>query len=202
MKKCAIVGAGEFAAARFNKGSYDFIIAADGGYEALLQIGVTPDVLIGDMDSLSVHLPSAVKTVRHPVKKDKTDMQLALEYAEKLGYTDFDIYGGTGGRQDHTFANYCLQYGAKLRGLNTKLISRDCYSLMVKDETVQLCGRVGAGASVFAFGDGATVSIRGLLYEGESIRLTPDFALGVSNSFKEEQAELNVLGAVLVIIEF
>ncbi|MBR2432244.1 MAG: thiamine diphosphokinase, partial [Clostridia bacterium] len=75
MKTCYIVGAGEFYG-EFTPDSDDLVIAADGGYDSLLNRGIRPDVLIGDLDSIK-EMPNGIELIRHPVKKDETDMHLA-----------------------------------------------------------------------------------------------------------------------------
>ena len=71
---CYIVGAGDFSE-RITPRAYDTVIAADGGYESLMRIGVRPDLLIGDLDSLGYE-PNDVEILRYPVEKDETDTAL------------------------------------------------------------------------------------------------------------------------------
>jgi len=107
-KRCYIAGAGEFCESALPDNG-DYIIAADGGYAALASRGITPDLVIGDFDSLAPGLLSAVSdhpnVIRSSAEKDDTDMMLAVRYGLKQGYETFVINGGLGGRLDQTLAN-------------------------------------------------------------------------------------------------
>jgi thiamine pyrophosphokinase len=81
-------------------------IAADGGWDVACSLGVFPDTLIGDMDSI-VRPPEAAaapRVIRHPVHKDFTDTELALELAWQEGCDQTILFGGGGGRLDHLLA--------------------------------------------------------------------------------------------------
>jgi thiamine pyrophosphokinase len=202
MGVCYLVGAGDFYG-QITLRDGDLIIAADGGYDSLVLRGYTPDVLIGDFDSIMAELPSEIETVRHPKEKDETDMFLAYGEGVKRGYTEFVMLGATGGRLDHTYANLSLLLYAKERGHNITVMDEKSIILCLKNEAISLAGTKGASLSVFAIGGVARgVSIKGAKYEAESIELTPAFPLGVSNEFSDESARICVDdGALLVIAE-
>ena len=107
MKTCYIVGAGDFTSRGLAPAEGDLLIAADGGYDWLRQSRLTPDFLLGDLDSLGVlpSLPAKTKLLRYPVEKDDTDTALALEEGWNRGYRSFALYGCGGGRPDHFMAN-------------------------------------------------------------------------------------------------
>lgn len=223
---CYIVGAGDFYGS-FTPNGDDLVIAADGGYLALCERGIRCDILLGDMDSLaelgtspealssrfdasidkckkSETAPKSLPEIlKFKVEKDETDTHLAYLEGARRGYTTFYIFGGTGGREDHTFANYSLLLYGKNRGHSITLVGRNREFFVIKNESISVCGRVGADLSVFAFGGEARgVSIKGAKYEAEDVTLTPDFPLGVSNSFIGEEAALSVeCGALLVMVE-
>lgn len=200
MKTCYIVGAGEFYGG-FNPNKDDLVIAADGGYAALISNGITPDLVIGDMDSLT-EVPSEAEKIVYPVRKDDTDMRLAYLEGVKRGCSNFKIYGGTGGRSDHTYANYCLLYEAKCDGNAAVLYGKDEKIFVVKDECVSVCGKSGDYISVFAFGGVCRgVEIRGLSYELSDGVLMPGCALGVSNSFLDGEGKIGVAEGALIVIQ-
>ena len=202
MSVCYLVGAGDFYR-QITKEDGDVIIAADGGYDNLVAHGYTPDVLIGDLDSIRSALPDTVRTVRHPKEKDETDMLLAYLEGVRLGYTEFVMLGATGGRLDHTYANISLLLYAKDKGHNVTVMDERSIILCLKNESLTLTGKAGATLSVFAIGgDARGVSISGAKYEVEDTTLTPAFPLGVSNEFTDEPARLTVRdGALLIIAE-
>ena len=205
MRRCVIVGAGEVRC-RICVREGDLLIAADGGYDHLLRASLTPDILIGDFDSIAElpHLQN-VEIIRHPAEKDETDMYLAYRIGFERGCDEFYIYGGIGGREDHTFANYCLLLDAKNDKKQVYLVSDRYKIFVIKDEKISLEPNGEKTVSVFAFGsDAHGVTLRGLKYEAEGITLSHSFPLGVSNSFKKgtARAEISVEnGALLVMLE-
>ena len=104
---CAVVGSASFDAEHFlaerAAGRFACVLAADGGFAHLESIGVVPDVALGDFDSLG-YIPDAPCVVRHPVMKDATDLELALAWLWRKGYTSAVVYGALGGRLDQTLA--------------------------------------------------------------------------------------------------
>lgn len=200
MKKCYIVGAGDFTEP-FTPDVGDLVIAADGGYDSLLKFGIRCDLLIGDLDSIR-EKRAEVETIRHPVKKDETDMHLAYLEGRRRGYTEFLIYGGTGGREDHTFANYSLLLYIREDGGRATLFSPIGRVTVIRNEEATFFSRGGDHFSAFALGGEARgVSISGLLYECEGVTLTPSFPLAVSNSFIGKEARIRVeSGALLIMI--
>ena len=228
MKKCYIVGAGDFFGS-IDPCQDDLVIAADGGLDSLLKLGIVPDVIVGDFDSVEKNsgisaytdtraelsegaavvsekislFGKCVEIFRYPVMKDETDMYLAYEIGASRGYTEFELHGGVGGREDHTFANYCLLLRAKNDKNNLTLIGNGTKTFVLKNETKTIFGNEGATVSAFAFGGECQgVSIRGLKYEAESISLAPSRPLGVSNSFLSSgKGEIEVReGALLTVV--
>ena len=89
--------------------SGDMIIAADSGYNNAKLMGVRPDILLGDFDSLGENnIPSGIKTLKVPAEKDFTDTQLAVDTALKNGADEIIIIGGLDGRLDHTLSNLAI----------------------------------------------------------------------------------------------
>ena len=199
---CYIVGAGDFYG-QITKCEGDIIIAADGGYDSLVRHGYTPDVLIGDFDSILADVPEGIRTVTHPKEKDETDMFLAYYEGVKLGYSEFVLLGATGGRLDHTYANLSLLLYAKEKGHNVTVMDERSIIFCIRNEAITLAGNRGATLSVFAIGGEARgVSIKGAKYEVTGVTLSPAFPLGVSNEFTYLDARISVEdGALLVIAE-
>lgn len=197
---CYIVGASEIYGS-FSPCEGDLVIAADGGLDRLREFGITPNLIIGDLDSISGDLPEGIELLRHPIEKDETDSYLAYLEGVRRGYKSFVLYGCTGGREDHTFANYSLLLHAKING-NDMLLVSDCAEWrVIKNERITLRGRQGATVSIFAFGSECKgVSIDGLYYTAKDITLTEDFPLGVSNSFTDKEASVEVLSGTLLIM--
>lgn len=201
MNRCFIYAAGSFFGLRERPRPGDLQIAADAGLRLCRQLGRTPDLVLGDFDSMDVSEAPA-DALRVPVEKDDTDTGLALREGLRRGCREFFIYGGTGGRRlDHTLAN--LQSLAFLRenGARGWLYDRDFVYTVIKNETLTLRREVEWGlVSLFALGDRARgVTLTGLQYPLDHAELTCAFPLGVSNHFAEERAAVTVEDGLLLV---
>lgn len=206
MGKCIIVGAGEFEQIYETIKENDYVIAADGGYVYLQHLGIIPNLVIGDMDSITDKEWNRkvqeynIKSIHLPVMKDDTDMLAAIKEGIALGYTDFSIYGGLGGRIDHTIANIqCLAYLQK-RGARGIIYGRkDCIELISNEKKIYTKDCQGT-ISVFAFGATAFgVTEKGLMYELENAELRADIPIGVSNKFIGKESMIEVREGMLLI---
>src|SRR5690606_5818838 len=88
----------------------DYVICADGGLEKVNKLGLKPDLILGDFDSVNLSVLEKFKnlnieTVRFPSEKDYTDMELAINHAVNKGFNDIILVGASGTRLDHTVAN-------------------------------------------------------------------------------------------------
>lgn len=195
MKICYIIGAGELPLLYIKKGG--LVIAADGGIDRMGNI--TPDLVVGDFDSASFEPPK--DAVILPVEKDVTDMKYAVALGVEKGFDTFLLYGGTGGRPDHTFANYALLCELAERGKAGYLIGDGFIATAIKDGETEIMGKIGNTLSVFSAGDRAEgVTLSGLKYLLSNHTLTFNTPLGVSNSFTENTAKISVKKGTLLII--
>ena len=108
----------------------DLVIAADTGLRAGLTFGARPALLLGDLDSLGVPagerpagLPAGTEILRVPAEKDDTDTQLAVSVALERGADEMLIFGGFGGRPDHSLANLAILEDLARRGVPALLDS-------------------------------------------------------------------------------
>ena len=176
----------------------DFVIAADGGLAHLKALGLEPDEILGDFDSLG-YIPDDARVF--PVEKDDTDAMLAVRQGLALGYREFVLYGSIDGpRLDHTVANFqTLQFLAD-HGAWGYLVGRDYIITVVKDGAIRFpAGKTGT-VSVFCMGaDAHGVTERGLYYPLEDAVLTSGFPIGASNHFTENEGEISVKDGSLLI---
>lgn len=199
-KRCFIVGAGSFSGLSVLPEPDDLIIAADGGYTYLKELNIEPDVLIGDFDSLEL-IPEHRELIRHSPLKDDTDMALAVAYAAEEGYRTFFIYGGLGGRLDHTLANLSLLNGMSKQGLESYLIGEKMIITAISEEAVFFSENMKGTISVFCMGEKATgIYEKGLKYGLEDAVMTADVTLGVSNEFIGTESSISTKTGTLVII--
>jgi len=178
----------------------DILIAADGGYDILKEKGLTPDIILGDFDSIKADL-TCENVIKHPVEKDDTDTFLACKLGFEKNYRNYVILGGVGGRIDHTLANIQALLWVAKRGGRAFLIGNDVVMTVIFNEKLSFSADFDGKISVFAQENSAAgVSIRGLKYNAEEITLTPEFPLGVSNEFVGERAEISVKNGALLIV--
>ena len=176
----------------------DFLLAADGGLRHLQSLGLTPDEILGDFDSLG-YVPE--NSSRFPVEKDDTDSMLAIRRGLELGYREFWLYGSLDGpRLDHTAANYqALQYLADHHAFGY-LIGKDYLVTVVKNGSLRFPAGCRGTVSVFCQGsDAHGVTLKGLYYPLENAVLTSGFPLGVSNHFTGQAAEIAVTQGSLLV---
>jgi thiamine pyrophosphokinase len=166
----------------------DLIIAADSGGAALLALGVTPGLLVGDMDSIGADAFSALKdkgveVIEVPPEKDFTDSELALRIALERGAGDITIFGGVGDRLDHTLANISLLVYAHDKGVPARIVTEDQEAyLLTADVTNPISGSIGDTVSLIALSDAATgVTTHHLKYPLREASLQLLSPLGVSN---------------------
>lgn len=197
MRKCVIFCAGHFQG--LAEPLEGITIAADGGLVHMKQLRLTPDVILGDFDSLG-YVPQNAKVF--PVEKDDTDTMLAVRKGLEMGCDRFVLYGALEGpRLDHTVANFqTLQFLAD-RGAQGFLVGKDSVVTVIKNGSLTLPARKEGVVSVFCMGkDAHGVGIQGLQYPLEKGTLTAGFPLGVSNHFVGKAAEISVEDGSLLIV--
>ncbi len=204
MRVCYIIGAADASGTFLDPSTLrddDYVIAADGGYKTVEQWGIKPDQIIGDFDSLGF-IPDQDQVLKFPSEKDDTDMMIAVKLGLKKDFSNFIIYGGLGGRLDHTIANihvleYLVNHGA--RGC---LIGRNEKVFLIQDESLSFEAGVKGIISIFAYGGNAEgVYLTGLKYPLENAVLTTDFPIGVSNEFTGIISDISVRKGKLLVIQ-
>lgn len=204
-KSCFIFGAGEKTSLYEKPCEGDMVIAADGGLRWLRELRIVPDYVIGDFDSLgespvNTSENTSEKVMTLPCEKDTTDLYEAAEAGIKKGCKSFFIYGGTGGRLDHTLANIQLLASLAERGLKGIIFGEGYGITAVKNEKITLSGKKGEYVSVFSLTDiSEGVDLKGLKYELSDYTLTNTFPLGVSNEFTDKTAMISVRKGTLAV---
>lgn len=191
--RCLIFGAGDYTDSPQPCAlcADSLVIAADGGYKYLDSIGITPDIYIGDYDSSE--RPDGVGAVQLPIEKDDTDMLAAVRLALSRGCREIHMFGGTGGRLDHTLANIQTLRFITERGGCGYLYGSGCAMTVLSGERVTLPSRTSGEVSLFALERSVRgVTISGLKYTLENGEITDDFPIGVSNSYIGCRTEITV----------
>ena len=199
MGNCVIFCAADFHGLIAPLQEDDFIIAADGGLNHTKQLGITPNGILGDFDSLG-YTPEG-STV-FPVEKDDTDAMLAVRKGLELGYEKFYLYGSLDGpRLDHTVANFqTLQFLCDHNAWGY-LIGKDYLVTVLKDGALHFPASYTGIFSVFCMGEKAEgVTIRGGKYDADNVSLSAGFPLGVSNHFEGKDVTIRVEKGSLLIL--
>ena len=189
---CYVFGAGDGSDGVLSLRDGDFSVAADGGLLLAERLGVKPDLLLGDFDSLG-YVPQGEKLKVFPPQKDETDLMLACREGLSRGYRRFRLYGALGGsRVSHTVANLqLLRWLADQDAVGT-LCGRGCEVTLLRERTVRFPAGQTGFLSLFAAGERAVVTAHGVAYPLERGVLTGRYPLGVSNEFCGCDAEVTV----------
>jgi len=174
----------------------NIIIAADSGADSLWQYKITPNYLIGDLDSinhkaLNFWINKNVVIERHPANKDFTDAKLALTKAIKLKATKIIFLGCLGGKRvDHLLGSIGLL--DECANLNIEAYLKDDYqtiSLLKKSTTIN--GKAGDMFSLQAYGGTVKhLSITGSKYTLKNYSLKTGDTLTLSNEFHDKRVKI------------
>ena len=179
----------------------DLVIAADEGIDNARRLGLTVDLLVGDMDSASDGAEVSARVVeRHPVDKDETDLELALAAALRAGATSVTVVVTAGGRADHALGNLLILAGDRWAALRVDVRIDEARAWVVWDQ-VRIDGSTDDLVSLVAVCGAATgVTTTGLAWSLDEATLEPGVGLGLSNRMTGAAAEVTVgSGAVVVI---
>ena len=185
--------------APFSRGEV-FVVAADSGLRTATELGIMPDLIVGDFDSYTGTLPDGPEILRVPAEKDVTDTVLACEKALEHGCASLCIVGGTGGRADHSLANILWICSLKKRGVEAVLTDGNNEFRMLSDESAEIPFEEGRYFSLFPAGPCAVTAVGCRYPLPEFTELTldnPSFA--VSNEVTAQKAVVTVRGSVLLV---
>ena len=202
MKKCVIITSYVEGNPKKLIGDFspDFIICADGGYDHAAAAGIVPDMLIGDLDSITLPNDPAVKTLIFPSEKDDTDTGICLQTALDKGYRDIMIIGGLGGRLDHTMSN--IQLIAGKCHLADRIIIKDktnsCTAL--NNSSITLPRVENQYVSVFPMTECRGVYESGVKYPLNDYHLPIGSTIGTSNEITEEYGTFSVTDGIMLVI--
>lgn len=176
------------------------ILCADSGLHLAERLGVYPDLVLGDFDSLGA-VPADYPHMTVPVEKDDTDTLLACRVALERGCDDITVAGAFGGRLDHVFANLQTLEFLAGHGATGRLIGANDFAELLTPGRYAYPAAEGFSLSLFSWTERCGgVTARGVYYPLEHAELTRDFPLGVSNSVTAERAEIELEEGLLLVI--
>jgi thiamine pyrophosphokinase len=183
-----------------------FVIAVDSGIEHAQALGLPIGLAIGDMDSVA---PGALEGAvlagaaveRHPVAKDATDLELALDAALARQPRCIHVLGGHGGRLDHLLANALLLASPRYASVELHAHMGDAHITVVRDRAT-LQGARGELVTLLAVGGPVeAVHTEGLLYPLRGEDLQPGSTRGVSNELAQDPATVQIERGVLLVVQ-
>lgn len=184
----------------------DYVICADKGGEYLFKLALTPDLLIGDFDSIALDALSFLKNSKaiietYPKEKDYTDSELCVEKAISLGATEIIMLGFTGTRIDHLLGNIGLLEKCLKKGIEAYIVDDNNRIFLAGGPTL-LRGSIGAYLSLQAFtGEVKGLTLKGVKYPLENYNLKPWSCYTVSNVITETEISIDFKEGILIIIE-
>lgn len=205
MKRAILVGASSPLRLNFLDKVQGYLVACDRGYEAFLEKGMEPDLLVGDFDTLDRRkIQNPGKTIVLNPIKDDTDAFFAVKTLIKQGYDDFLFFGCLGGKRiEHSIANIEILSYLKELAIPARMYTNDLEEVLyvLKDECVEFEGEKGF-LSLFSQEKGTKVSEIGLKYELMDYNLDPFIPLGISNEFlKGKKATITVRGGKVLLVK-
>jgi thiamine pyrophosphokinase len=183
-----------------------WVIAADSGADHALDLGISVDVVVGDLDSISpatlLSLGDSITIERFPTDKDATDLELALALAVGRGDVDeIVVVGGTGGRIDHLIANAMLMASPRFASARLRWLAHPGIVTVVHDQA-RLHGTPGETVSLIPVGGPARdVRTTGLRWSLNGDTLEFGSSRGVSNEFTTSVAIVSLEAGVLLAVQ-
>lgn len=182
-----------------------FIIACDGGVRHCRNMMLIPDVMLGDFDSANgqdadFFTNQGVPKLEYPAKKDKTDMELAVDYAMKKDADEIYILGGLGRRFDHSLANVHILLKPIRKGIKACLLDEHNIITLVED-SIEILGEKGQTLSLIPFTTKVSgITTRNMEYPLTDASMEMGSSLGVSNVMTEDTAYLSVKEGIIILI--
>ena len=182
-----------------------YLICADSGANCVYNYNLSPNFIIGDLDSIDVNALNYFKSkkvhiLEYPPDKDFTDTEIAIDKAINLGADEIVLLGCTGNRLDHTLGNI----GMLLKCLKLDIsasIKDNNNTLLLTDKNISIKGNKGDTFSVLPYGDIIySLSITGAKYNLKDIKLELGSALTISNEFLQEEVQITFEKGILLIL--
>jgi len=177
----------------------ELCVAADGGAELAARLGIRPNLVVGDFDSLSPQTDmEPMEIEKHPADKDESDAELAMKAAKRMGSWTWTVVGGSGGRFDHVLG--LLHLARLYPEWKQWWLEEDVVYFLRKDEELFLKGRPGMRLSVFCHSDREKASLesKGLKWRLDELDWIRRVSL--SNELADNEIRLRVLHGMFLVI--
>lgn len=204
MRRWAIIGAADvfdYESIKSRLRDDDFLVSVDAGQRHVEKLGLKADLYIGDFDSSEVPITD-VETLTYPIEKDDTDTMLAIKAGLARGCRSFIIFGGMGGRFDHTIANiHALCYADK-HNASAALADENNFVFVLRNDSAIIENNKNEKISLFALNGAAHgVTLEGFYYKLNNASLFGHDPVGTSNYLIKPTGKITVKkGTLLVVI--
>lgn len=203
-KRCVIIGGADicdYAYVRKCLKSDDFIMMCDSGLKHMQELGVTPDLIVGDFDShCNPHMD--VETIVLPCEKDDTDTVFAVKEGLKRGYCDYLLLGAAGGRLDHTLGNVSILLYLDSLGKTVVLVDDYADMEIVSHKAAYIEDSYRYFSLLNISGKAKGVGIENAKYPLENAEITCEYAYGISNEvIPGKTAKVTVADGKLLLIK-
>ena len=213
MKRCLIVTGGTidiaFAKDFLSQRSYDYVIAADAGLEVLRPLHISPNAVVGDLDTVDKKVLEEyqnqphIEFEIHKPEKDETDTELALLTAARQGCEAVDILGALGGRMDHAIGNIQLMYQFFCQGMEVNIYDARNRLYLLGGHKVfhreEVYGKYISFLPMTETVEGLT--LRGFKYPLQRRTIGLGTSLCISNELKRDEGILELERGVLLCVE-
>lgn len=185
----------------------DHLIAADGGTRHALALDVHPHVIVGDLDSLDPSIlaklqAQGTEVERHPIGKDATDLELAIERAVNDGAREVVVVGALGGRLDQTLANVLILAQRVWPARISLVEGSQVATLLRGGETLRLGGAPGTTVSLLPLTPEVTgITYQGLLYPLTNATLQLGSTRGISNQVATQPATVYIASGLALVVQ-
>ncbi|MCS6836742.1 MAG: thiamine diphosphokinase [Anaerolineae bacterium] len=182
------------------------VLAADGGARLAAYFGYVPQVIIGDMDSISAQQLAALEVLgaqisRYPTEKDATDLELAFIHAVQRGARWIRVIGAIGSRLDQVMANVYLLALDILRPCDVQIVADKQATRLLHPGTHTILGQAGDTVSLIPMADQAEgIRTEGLYYPLDNERLVFGPTRGVSNVMQASEARVSLRSGKLLLV--
>ena len=184
---------------------FDKIVCCDGGIRHLCVLGLEPDLVVGDFDSvdhalLEQYKRKGVSIKTHPVIKNETDTELAANASLALGAKQVILLGALGKRWDHSYANVMVLVKLAEMGIDATILHSH-NQIKVSNKGFTLNAEPGQILSLLPLGDNVVIqSVKGLQYPICNQEMPLSAPYGISNIFMEKYVEIKVKTGWLMVV--
>ncbi len=183
----------------------DYLIAVDGGANKLAKTNFVPDLIIGDMDSISKNTEKKFKKIykqKFPKEKDFIDLELALKYCIKKKFKEITILGAIGTRADMTLTNIFVLTQIPKK-INAKIIHENQEIYLIPKKKFFVQGIPGEKISLFPIKEDIKgLTLKGFKYEVKNFDLKFGLGIGLSNHLKNKKASITTKDGLLLCVHF